>query len=61
VKLGNPIFGNILMVGALAGTGVLPIDRRDFEAVISEGMPAEKVDLNLNAFDLGMESVQQAR
>jgi indolepyruvate ferredoxin oxidoreductase, beta subunit len=58
VKLGNPIFGNVLMVGALAGTGVLPIDRRDFEAVISEGMPAEKVSLNLKAFDLGAEMVR---
>ena len=26
MKLGHPIFGNIMMVGALAKTGVLPID-----------------------------------
>ena len=58
VKLGNPIFGNILMVGALAGVGELPIDRQDFEAVISEGMAPEKVDLNLRAFDLGRQMVQ---
>ncbi|MBU0652195.1 MAG: indolepyruvate oxidoreductase subunit beta, partial [Proteobacteria bacterium] len=31
IRLGNPILGNIVMIGAVAGLGVLPIDRGLFE------------------------------
>ena len=58
MKLGGPIFGNILMIGALAGLGELPLDRTDFEAVISETVPEDKVAVNLTAFDQGSEMVQ---
>jgi indolepyruvate ferredoxin oxidoreductase beta subunit len=54
MKLGNPIFGNIMLVGALAATGMLPLDRAGFEEVISRIMPATKVEINLTAFDQGM-------
>ena len=53
VELGNPIFGNIMMIGAAAGIGALPFDREDFEAVISESLPADKLELNLKAYDMG--------
>jgi indolepyruvate ferredoxin oxidoreductase beta subunit len=53
VKLGNPILGNIICVGALAATGVLPLDRTLFETVLSNRMPAYKAALNLSAYDLG--------
>jgi indolepyruvate ferredoxin oxidoreductase beta subunit len=53
MKLGNPIFGNIMLVGALAATGTLPLDRDGFEKVISRTMPATKVEINLTAFDQG--------
>ena len=53
MKLGNPIFGNIMLVGALAATGTLPLDRDGFEKVISRTMPATKVEINLMAFDQG--------
>jgi len=58
MKLGGPIFGNILMIGALAGLGELPLDRTDFEAVISVTVPKDKVAVNLTAFDQGSEMVQ---
>ena len=53
IRLGNPILGNIVMIGAVAGLGVLPIDREVFEAVIKEGMPASRVEANLHAFAIG--------
>jgi indolepyruvate ferredoxin oxidoreductase beta subunit len=53
MKLGNPIFGNIMLVGALAATEMLPLDRDGFEKVISRIMPATKVEINLTAFDQG--------
>ena len=51
----NPVYGNIMLLGAVAATGELPIDRSDFEAIIAETMPAEKVALNLKAYDRGLE------
>lgn len=53
MKLGHPIFGNIILIGALAGVGVLPLDRGDFETVLSQTMSADKVEVNLKAFDIG--------
>ena len=53
IKLGNPIFGNIMLVGALTATQMLPLDRESFETVISRTMPAEKVEINLTAFEQG--------
>lgn len=57
IRLGNPILGNIVMIGAVAGLGVLPIDRGLFEAVIREGMPAARVEANLRAFAIGEAAV----
>ena len=53
IKLGNPIFSNIMLVGALAATQTLPLDRESFETVISRTMPAEKIAINLTAFEQG--------
>ena len=49
----NPIFGNILLVGALAATAVLPLNKDDFETTITQTMPADKVQLNMQAFEMG--------
>lgn len=58
MALGNPIFGNIMAVGALAATGVLPLDRDHFETVLSQKMPPDKVTVNLTAFDQGREMIR---
>ena len=58
VKMGNPILGNVLLVGALAGIGDLPLDRAEFETVIAETMPADKAAVNLKAYDMGYEMVR---
>jgi indolepyruvate ferredoxin oxidoreductase, beta subunit len=58
MKLGNPIFGNIMAVGALAATGELPLNRKEFESVISEKIPADKLAVNLTAFDQGREMIR---
>lgn len=58
MKLGSPIFGNIMMIGALGGTGALPIDRQDFEAAISRDMSPDKVRMNLSAYDMGVGMVK---
>ncbi|MBI5843269.1 MAG: indolepyruvate oxidoreductase subunit beta [Deltaproteobacteria bacterium] len=58
VKLGAAILGNVIMMGALAGTGVLPIDRETFTQTVTAAMDASKVDINLKAYDLGLSLVQ---
>jgi indolepyruvate ferredoxin oxidoreductase beta subunit len=57
LELGNPILGNIMMIGAAAGIGALPLDREDFEAAIAETLPGDKLELNLQAYDLGVSMV----
>ena len=56
-RLGNPIFSNVIMVGALAATGELPLTREGFETVIRRRMPEDKAALNLEAFDIGRKLV----
>ncbi len=53
LDLGNPVLSNIVMIGALAKTGLLPFDRRMFEREIRKTMPAQKCAVNLTAFDAG--------
>jgi len=57
-QMKNPIFGNIMLLGALAATNELPLSREDFENVISETMTADNVALNLTAYDKGMEMLK---
>ena len=53
VDLGNPVLSNIVMIGALAGASLLPIDRRAFEKEITKSLSADKRRINLTAFDAG--------
>jgi indolepyruvate ferredoxin oxidoreductase beta subunit len=57
LRLGNPIFANVIMLGALAGSGELPLGRDQFEQVLLQRMAPAKVRSNLEAFDLGLNSV----
>ena len=58
-KMKNPIFGNIILLGALAATGSVALDREDFEEVIAASMPKDKIKINLTAFDMGREMILQ--
>jgi len=59
MELGNPIFGNIMMVGALSAARILPLDRESFETIITRTMPAGKVNINMVAFDQGNKMIQR--
>ena len=58
LALGQPILANIMMIGAAAGLGLLPVDRSTFEEAVAEIMSSDKVSLNLKAFDQGMDMIQ---
>jgi indolepyruvate ferredoxin oxidoreductase beta subunit len=57
VELGNPVLGNIVMIGALANTAMLPFDRHSFEREITKDMSMDKRKLNLAAFDAGAKMI----
>lgn len=52
--LGNAILSNIVMIGALVQTALLPFDRKMFEKEIRKTLPADKCAVNLKAFDAGV-------
>ncbi len=59
LEMGDPIFSNIVMLGALCAIDVLPINRQEFEAVIKGLLPSQTLDENLKAFDRGREAVEE--
>jgi indolepyruvate ferredoxin oxidoreductase beta subunit len=53
-KLGNPLLANVILVGALVGSGILPLDRKAMEPVVQERFP-KAIDINMKALDKGIE------
>jgi len=58
MELKARIVANIIMVGALAGTKLIPITLEDIQETIKETFPPSKVDLNLEALSKGYNAVQ---
>lgn len=59
LKMENPILANIIMLGAVIGLNILPLERDDFHKAIAERVPHDKIDVNMDAFDLGTRLVRQ--
>jgi len=59
LEMGDPIFSNIVMLGALCAMDVLPINREGFESIIKDLLPSRRLDENMKAFDKGREAVQE--
>jgi indolepyruvate ferredoxin oxidoreductase beta subunit len=59
LEMGDPIFSNIVMLGALCAIDVLPINRQGFESIIHDLLPLRLLEENLKAFDKGREVVQE--
>jgi len=59
LEMGDPIFSNIVMLGALCAIGVLPIHQEGFESIIRDLLPSRLLEENLKAFDKGREVVQE--
>ncbi|OIP27329.1 MAG: hypothetical protein AUK39_02985 [Dehalococcoidia bacterium CG2_30_46_19] len=54
-KLGDPVFANMILIGTLIGSGILPLDKESLERILRESVPKEKLDANMLAFNKGME------
>jgi len=59
LEMGDPIFSNIIMLGALCAIEVLPIHRQGFELAIKDLLPSRTLDENMKAFDKGREVVEE--
>jgi indolepyruvate ferredoxin oxidoreductase beta subunit len=59
LEMGDPIFSNIVMLGALCAIEVLPINQQGFELVIKDLLPSQTLDENMKAFDRGREVVRE--
>jgi len=61
LELGNPLITNIVMTGALIGTGLLPLEKSKVEQQLKSTFKGEKLALNLKAFELGFEAANGAK
>lgn len=56
-KMGSHMFANAILIGALIGSGVLPLDKKSVEPVLRETFPKE-IETNLEAFNKGIKLVK---
>ena len=57
-EAGNPLSLNMVMLGALIGSGAISIGPDDMKEVISSSTKEAFLESNLKAFDLGLKSAQ---
>ena len=55
-EAGNPLSLNMVMLGALIGSGSIPVGAEDMKKTISTSTKKAFLESNLKAFDLGMKS-----
>lgn len=60
LKMGNPIYTNIILLGALLGADVLPISKETIMLILEERFPGEQLNKNIEAFHKGMELIANA-
>jgi indolepyruvate ferredoxin oxidoreductase beta subunit len=56
--LNAPIVTNVIMLGALLGLEMLPLNRDEVQQEMTETLPESKINLNLEALDRGFRAVQ---
>ncbi len=58
-EAGAAIAQNIVMIGALTATGVLPLTKQQMTEAVKGQVPEKFVDVNLKAFEKGYEKVKE--
>jgi indolepyruvate ferredoxin oxidoreductase beta subunit len=57
LKLGAPIVANVIILGALIGLNLLPLTKGDIEEEVKGSFAPDRVNLNLKALSMGMDSI----
>ncbi len=60
-KAGDPIATNMVMLGALAVSGVLPFGEEEIIATMKESIPSRFLELNTKAFRFGAEAFRESK
>lgn len=61
LKMGNPIYANVILLGSLVGAGILPITKETMMPILEERFPGKLLEANIKAFHKGMELIAQAQ
>jgi len=59
LKAGSVLARNVVMLGAVVGLGCLPVEKESVLGAVRELVPSKALKLNLDAFELGLESVRE--
>ena len=59
LRLGTPILANIIMVGTLVALEAVPLTQEDLAGIIRETFPANKLEINLRALQMGMDAIKK--
>lgn len=57
-QAGNVITANIVMIGALAGSGLLPFEERFLREAMEQSVPQRALEVNRKAYELGRGAVE---
>lgn len=60
-EAGNILTENVVLIGALAGAGKMPIKDESIMEALRELVPAKHLNVNVKAFKLGYEHVKKSR
>jgi indolepyruvate ferredoxin oxidoreductase beta subunit len=59
VELGDPILLNMIMLGALCGLSLFPLEIKDFRGVLKKVFETSKLEINYKALDMGVRLVTE--
>lgn len=58
-KAGSGLAQNVVLLGALAGTRLLPVKTESLVSAVEELVPQKHLDTNIKAFELGCASIEE--
>ncbi len=58
LAIGSAILSNIIMVGAVAGLQILPLEKADFKKIVAGMVTPDKLDINMKAFARGFDLIR---
>ena len=61
IGLGAPLLTNMVMAGALIGSGLTPLEEEKFERQLNMNFKEDKLSLNLKAFTFGVSAIRKQK
>jgi indolepyruvate ferredoxin oxidoreductase beta subunit len=61
IRLGAPLLTNMVMAGALIGSGFIPLEEEKLKRQLEMIFKKDKLSLNLEAFILGVSAIRKQR